>query len=74
VGVRGGEMIEETPVFSLFQRVRVKALRTNGMIYETATADSGNRIYGVKLDKTVWAGGLRTEVWHCPSEELREEK
>lgn len=68
-------MIEETPKFCLFQRVLVKELNANGYIYESAIADSGNRIYGVRLDKVAYPKNfVPTEVWHCPSEELGGER
>ena len=67
-------MIEQTPKFHLHQKVLVKELNTTGTIYERAIGDSGNRIYGVRLDEIVWAGGLCTEVWHCQAEALGETK
>ncbi len=66
-------MIEETAKFNLFQRVLVKELDAFGYIYERNTADSGNKIYGVRLDKVAHPKNfVATEVWHCPSERLSE--
>ncbi len=66
-------MIENTPKFSLHQRVLVKELGVIGTIYERATGDSGNKIYGVKFDEVVWPKNfVATTVWHCQSEELKE--
>lgn len=64
-------MIEERPIFNLHQRVLVKELDVSGTIYERATADSGHRIYGVKLKRVVVPKNfVATEVWHCRSERL----
>ncbi len=43
-----------------------------GVVYERGWRDYGppTRIYGVRLDKVIWAGGLCTEVWHCRGELL----
>lgn len=66
-------MIEEIPRFNLHQKVLVKELNTTGTIYERAIADSGSRIYGVKLDEIAFPKNfVATEVWHCPSEGLEE--
>jgi len=64
-------MIEElADKISLFTRVKVKELDVEGEIYERGVADSGHTIYGIELDRTVWIGGLCTEVWHCKREDL----
>ena len=64
-------MIEENPKYKLHQRVLVKELGTFGTIYERGIADSGDRVYGVRLDRTVWPrSGQCTEVWHCEAEGL----
>ncbi len=43
-----------------------------GRIYERFHSEMPpfDYIYGVRLDKTVWAGGLCTIVWHAKGELL----
>ena len=53
--------------------VLVKELGIEGWIYEKLPSDiPDEKIYGIMLDKTAWAGGLATEVWHCTQNELEE--
>ncbi|KKN39673.1 hypothetical protein LCGC14_0741080 [marine sediment metagenome] len=63
--------------FELFEKVRIVDPRygvdVTGWIYERHESDIPPYayVYGVNLDRTIWAGGLCTTVWHCRGETLR---
>lgn len=64
-------MIENEPIYQLFQKVQVIELDATGYIYERGI-DRGHRVYGVRLDEVAWLKNfVATKVWHCESEGLK---
>ena len=66
-------MIEDTPRYKLFDRVRVIGLNATGYVYERGI-DNGHRVYGVRLDEVAFPKNfVATVVWHCECEALAPE-